>query len=752
MLGKVQMLELDFHRSSLDVVCIQEGRAPQCDVHDGVHYRMYAGCADSDGQYGCQVWIATSLTFHPKSVRHVSPRLMTVAGYSVTLQRGLVVVSAHAPTEASTARVKDDFWDSLTAVVLNLRSQFPAYVVLAGLDANGRVQGHGDAIGPCEPEPFTDNGNRLLSRLVACSLMAANTFYEAGYTWRSKHGTTARIDYTLLDIDLFSSLVESRVLPETVLSYTPTEDHRMVMSVVEVSGHDGVYADRPRRAPRINKAKCFDAECCRRFQDATDPEQYATELTDYVHASALKSFGSFKDTPRKPWISPPTWRILRGLAPLRRAASVAGARAVQALLHAAMYAWASLVPSASVPGRVRGRRGGLGWHSGARCGEDRRRLHVLRLTSTMAWRAAAAIRRMIKPVIAEDRRVFIEAKTLEARDAQARGDTRTTSAILRALGGRFTTQQPPHVLRKDGTLTTSEGERQQRWLEHFTDVFHGTPMTLDELRSIPVAPPMADHQVRIGPARVEGALGRLKSNRGTGRDGISAEVLRAGGGAMAVKLSELYQCVVDSEVWPTAWPGSRVVGVHKRKGPRNDCDEYRGIHLDSHLGKVLEDILNEDVKEPYEAGMPPSQYGAVSKRGTDFVSRAFDRAIRELVLGIPHDCAYPSTYLAGLGLRAHQVEWIVEFIAVHVPLMQQWGIPEKIVRLLKNLHSKSWLSYGDVDTAVSVRLGGKQGCKYGSTIFNGSYSVGLLLLRDALLKAGATLRIHDPGPDFVSPG
>ncbi|CAK0824114.1 unnamed protein product [Prorocentrum cordatum] len=333
---------------------------------------------------------------------------------------------------------------------------------------------------------------------------------------------------------------------------------------------------------------------------AADPEQHATELTDYVHASTLKSFGSVKDTPRKPCISPPTWRIVRGPAPLRRAASVAGAPAVQALLHAALCAWASLVPGAFVPGRVRGRRGGLGWHPGARCGEARRQLHVPRLTSTMAWRAAAAILRMIKPAIAEYCRVFIEAKTLEARDVQARGDARTAYAIPRAFGGRFTTDHSSHAV-----------------------------------------------------------------------------------------LSFLDYCKI-----------------------RHFCAFVLYVDL----------------------------------------SEAFGRAIRELVLGIPHYCACPSTYLAGLGLRAHQVDWIVEFIAVHGPLMQRWGVPEKIVRLLKNLRSKSWLSSGDVDTAVSVRLGGKQGCKHGSAIFNGSYSVGLLLLMGALLKAGATLRIHDPGPDFVSPG
>ena len=154
---------------------------------------------------------------------------------------------------------------------------------------------------------------------------------------------------------------------------------------------------------------------------------------------------------------------------------------------------------------------------------------------------------------------------------------------------------------------------------------------------------------------------------------------------MAAKLSDLFQSVVDLELWPTGWSGSRVVEVHKKKGSKQDCDEYRGIHLDNHMGKGLKEVLNEEVRDLYEVGMPSCQYGAVRKRGTDFashvvlsfleyckvcslcafvlyvdLSKAFDKAIRELVLGIQFDCTCPSAYLTGLGVAAHQIEGIVE--------------------------------------------------------------------------------------------
>ena len=98
--------------------------------------------------------------------------------------------------------------------------------------------------------------------------------------------------------------------------------------------------------------------------------------------------------------------------------------------------------------------------------------------------------------------------------------------------------------------------------------------------------------------------------------------------------------------------------VHKRKGPTDECDEYRGIVIEDHLAKGYKQWLNEGVRSQYLAGMPDSQHGAVPGRSTDFAAhlvreflcfctrarrscfvmyidpiKAFDRVIREVTLG-----------------------------------------------------------------------------------------------------------------------
>ena len=85
---------------------------------------------------------------------------------------------------------------------------------------------------------------------------------------------------------------------------------------------------------------------------------------------------------------------------------------------------------------------------------------------------------------------------------------------------------------------------------------------------------------------------------------------------------------------------------------------------------------------------------------------------------------------------------------MHTPLFLQWGVKPKIVRLLRNLHASSWFSYGDLDTAVVVRVGGRQRCKFGAILFNSPYAVALLALRDSLLEEHIVLHVHESADGF----
>ena len=178
----------------------------------------------------------------------------------------------------------------------------------------------------------------------------------------------------------------------------------------------------------------------------------------------------------------------------------------------------------------------------------------------------------------------------------------------------------------------------------------------------------------------------------------------------------------------------------------------------------------------YNAAMPDCQHGAVGGRSTDFAThlvrevisyaasaklclfilfidlvKAFDRVIREITLGWPAEATDPRAYLKSLGLHDDQAEWIATFVSQHGCLFEQWGVDPKVVRLLKNMHVQSWFSCGDVDEAIATRIGGRQGCKYGSPIFNSTFSVALVLVHDALVNSDVVLHLANDGAAVWTP-
>ena len=114
--------------------------------------------------------------------------------------------------------------------------------------------------------------------------------------------------------------------------------------------------------------------------------------------------------------------------------------------------------------------------------------------------------------------------------------------------------------------------------------------------------------------------------------------------------------------------------------------------------------------------------------------KAFDRVIRELVFGIPPGVTGVSKHLSDLGLSMSQLNFVTSFIARHGSLFEVIGVHPRVIQLVCNLHASSW---------VIVKVGGRQGCVFGSMVFNTPYALALMTFNDELLNRGVVMRIHD---------
>jgi len=129
--------------------------------------------------------------------------------------------------------------------------------------------------------------------------------------------------------------------------------------------------------------------------------------------------------------------------------------------------------------------------------------------------------------------------------------------------------------------------------------------------------------------------------------------------------------------------------------------------------------------------------------------KAFDRVVRQLVFGwggTPEHERLP--LLLRLGLPERAAANIIDVISRKGPILEQWGAPRSAIELLRDKHSGSWCHIGDFPFAIEMEKGGKQGCKFGSIIFNCAYAVALEQLHNDCVSDGIVMHINTPDGPF----
>ena len=86
------------------------------------------------------------------------------------------------------------------------------------------------------------------------------------------------------------------------------------------------------------------------------------------------------------------------------------------------------------------------------------------------------------------------------------------------------------------------------------------------------------------------AIDKLKCHKSPGIDQIPAELIKAGGRTLCLKIHKLNTFILKKEKLPEEWKESIIVPIHK-KGDKIDCTNYRGISLLPPTYKILSNIL-----------------------------------------------------------------------------------------------------------------------------------------------------------------
>ncbi|XP_062519263.1 uncharacterized protein LOC134194353 [Corticium candelabrum] len=170
--------------------------------------------------------------------------------------------------------------------------------------------------------------------------------------------------------------------------------------------------------------------------------------------------------------------------------------------------------------------------------------------------------------------------------------------------------QPASVtLNEHGQKLLCTDDQLDRWKRHFASVLNvRRPIAIDSgmvVRSVGSGATLSEEEIT-------NAIKKLKNNRASGNDGITAELLKAGSQRfdwLRASSTSLASGRVSQD-----WKDSVLVPVFK-KNDRLICDNYRGISLLSVPGKVLANILLERLKQSVEPLLLEAQCGFRPGRG-----------------------------------------------------------------------------------------------------------------------------------------
>ena len=207
---------------------------------------------------------------------------------------------------------------------------------------------------------------------------------------------------------------------------------------------------------------------------------------------------------------------------------------------------------------------------------------------------------------------------------------------------------------------------------------------------------------------VRKAVNQMKCNKGSGGDGIPAEVYKHGGTALVRHLHRPFLEIWNSEEVPQELTDASILNIFK-KGSRTECGNYRGIALLSVAGKILANVLLNRLQPLSERIIPETQCGFRPGRGTtDMIFSACQ--VQEKCREQWRDLCFAFTEafdsVNGEALWAR---------------LARLGCPPKFVNITRQLHEgmKGCVLYDGVQSgSFNINTGVKQGCVIAPTLFS----------------------------------
>lgn len=688
----------EFKRLNLDIIALSETRFSGEDQISEVSsgYSIF-WCGKPVGvrrDGGVGFAIKTELLDRIEQPCGINDRVMKLR---VPLSGGrfLSIVSVYAPTlQASTADL-NSFYDALSDSIRSIPKE--EKVIVLG-DFNSRVGTDHDTwsvLGPHGIGKMNSNGLRLLEFCTQFNLAITNTFFRTKAkhkaTWyhpRSGHGHL--IDFILTRKSDLRDICNVKVLRSAECG----TDHKLVRGKFKLYIRKKMRTSGVRVPKRIDISKLHDSDLKKEFNQKLE------------NANLTESWNSFKTQ-----VYDTGAEVLGYVSKKHSDWFDDNNQEIQQLL------------------------------------ETKRDLHRQVLRSSASDKDSTARFKATRSKVQRELRKIkndwwhnLSSEIQEAYDSQ---NSKTFYSLLnQAFGPKSSNVSPLKSLDGNSVIKDSTGIM-NRWKEHFGKLFFN-PSVVDEqvINSLPQETIInildADPTIQ----EVSDALSQVNKGKAPGLDGITVELLLAGGDKVVRAIHHFIMKSWHGQPIPQDWIDGVLVTLFKGKGTKSVCDNYRGITLLEAVGKVLARLLLNRLQEQICNNVfPEAQCGFRANRGTtDMIF-----SVRQL----QEKCIEQNVALFQVFVDLTKAFDTVNRKAMWT-ILRKLGCPPNFIRMITELHRdmKGRVTVnGLLSDEIPIENGVKQGDIQAPTLFS-LYFAALLLHAFKNCETGVFLRFRTTGSVF----
>ena len=688
-----------FKNAGVDVMGVQETHIKGCGVAEyrsGTENEVWEGMegevvwcrmdmkSKGRGREGCALLMSPRVWKGVEEHGWKGSRIVWAVSKIGIIKYAWVCVYAPVNKRSGKGRAEmEKFWNDLNECLKKIGKG--RRVVLLG-DMNGRVGNNeiGSVVGKWGVDGVNENGEYLVDTCAERGLFLTNTFFEHKmihrYTWkrRDERGDQMSvIDYIAVDEFLRKDVLDAKVVRGMCVG----SDHYAVLAKFKIRSkwEYGRSNGREERAKVLASGKMDRKEVREEYMKKVGERLSEARTTLEEEPSVNCVFGVFKEVVLAVAEEVVGYRLQRA----GRRENVWWTDEIREAVEEKRRSYKRMLQR-NVTDEIRVRR---------KNEYKERSRRVKELVRDSQRRVDEEFGRKLSEKFNENKKLFWKEVKKE------RGDVGGVSARMK---------------REDGALVGSREEVKGVWTRHFERLMNAKTEGEAVICSMGMEAGRGrvPEQRELSRGEVEKAINRLKGGKAAGIDGITAEMLKYGGDVVAEWMFWLCDLAWKQREVPDEWRKAVIVPLHKGKGSKNECNNYRGISLLSVPGKVYGRILTERLMEATEAKVSEEQGGF--RKGRGCVDQVFAiKMIVEEYLGKDK-----KLYAAFMDLEKaydrvdREALWNV---------LRVYGVGGQLLEGIKAFYRNASACVrvdGEVSESFSVEVGVRQGCVMSPWLFN----------------------------------